>query len=97
MFITGSITGAMGFAGRPLIFGRNPRLTAVSRQSTNTYMQRYYTMYIRLPIFIYLYNMYERYDIFVEYAYTVTTHTHTHTLYTYRYARNRPVDRRRRA
>lgn len=25
MFITGSITSAMGFAGRPLIFGRNPR------------------------------------------------------------------------
>lgn len=86
MFITGSITGAMGFAGRPLIFGRNPRPHR-RIPAKYQYEQRYYTMCVRFPtfIYIYLYNTYERYDIFVEYAYIITTHTHIHTYVVYTY------------
>lgn len=51
MFITGSITDAMGFTGKPLIFGRNPRLADESRRKAPILYAAifYYILIICLP------------------------------------------------
>jgi len=67
----------MGFAGKPLIFGRNPRLADVSRLKVpilHAAIFHYVYTYNNMPSYICI--LYER---SAEYAYIITTYTHTHT------------------